>query len=70
MEVVVELALVHQLWVFSVCGLELDGDLEVGLGVDPLEDLSKSTFVQFPYYLVVPSYFLRNLRHGSSLINN
>ena len=63
MKIVVEFALVHELWMFGVCRLELDGHLQVGLGVDTLEDLSEGSFVKLPYYLVVPPHFFRNLRH-------
>ena len=65
MEVVVELALVHQLRVLGVGRLELDGHLQVGLGVDALEDLPEGPLVQLPDYLVVPPYLVRNLRHAS-----
>ena len=63
MEIVVEFALVHELWVFSVGGFELDGNLQVGLGIDALEDLSKCSLIQFSDNLVISPYFLRNLRH-------
>ena len=66
MQIVVQFALVHQLGVLGVGGFKLDGHLEVGLGVDTLEDLSEGPFVQLADDLVVPPYLLRNLWHAAS----
>ena len=43
MQVVVQLALVHQLRVLGVGRLKLDGHLEVGLGVDTFVIRAKSS---------------------------
>jgi len=62
-EVIVEFALIHQLRVLSVALLEFDGNFEVGLGVDPLVDLSEGSLIKFLDNFVVLANLLRNLWH-------
>ena len=66
MQVVVQFALVHQLRVLGVGRFKLDGHLEVGLGVDALEDLPEGPLIELADDLVVPPHFLRNLWHVAS----
>lgn len=47
MEIVIQLALIDQLWMIGVGGFNFDGNLEVGFGVDGLVDLSECTLVNF-----------------------
>ena len=63
MKVIVEFALIHQLRVFSGALLEFDGNFEVGLGVDPLVDLSEGSLIKFLDNFVVLANLLRNLWH-------
>jgi len=62
-KVIVEFALIHQLRVFSGALLEFDGNFEVGLGVDPLVDLSEGSLIKFLDNFVVLANLLRNLWH-------
>ena len=57
-EVVVKFAFVDELGVVGVDWLNFDSDLEVGLGVDGLVDLSEGAFVDFSDDLEVLAYFL------------
>jgi len=66
-KVIVEFALIHQLRVFSGALLEFDGNFEVGLGVDPLVDLSEGSLIKFLDNFVVLANLLRNLRHLISI---
>ena len=70
MEVVVEFAFVNQLRMIRVGGLNFDSDFEVGLGVDSLEDLSESSFIDLSNDLEVFADLLKHLRHSYSVINN
>ena len=45
----------------SVALLEFDGNFEVGLGVDPLVDLSEGSLIKFLDNFVVLANLLRNL---------
>ena len=67
MKVIVEFALIHQLRVLSIALLEFDGNFEVGLGVDPLVDLSEGSLIKFLDNFVVLANLLRNLRHLISI---
>jgi hypothetical protein len=69
-EVVVEFAFVHELRVFSADRLELDCHFEVGLDVQPLEDLPEGALVDFADYFVVFANFLGHLRHLSVIYLN
>ena len=66
MEVIVQLTLIHQLGVFGVADLKLDGNFEVGLGVDALVDLAEGSLIEFLDNFVVLAYFFRYLRHRST----
>jgi len=68
MEVVVKLALIHELGVFGAGGLELDSNFEVCLYVNALEDFPERPFVYLPYYFVVLAYLLRHLRHTTNIL--
>jgi hypothetical protein len=50
---------------FGVGLFKFDGDLKVGLDVDPLVDLPKSPLINFADNFVVLTYFLGHLRHAS-----
>ena len=69
MEVVVEFALVHELWMFGVGGFELDGHLQVGLAVETLVDLSECTLIKFSDDFVVFANLVRYLRHDYQYLN-
>lgn len=62
-EIVVELALIEKLGMFSIGLLEFDSNLEVGFDVNPLVYLAESTLVNFTDNFVVFTYFFRHLRH-------
>ena len=47
-EVVVELAFVNQLRMFGIDGFYFHGNFKIGLGVDCLVDLSKSSLINLP----------------------
>ena len=47
MEIVVQFALVEQLRMLCIFGLELDGNVEVGFCVDTLVDFAESSLVEF-----------------------
>lgn len=49
---------------FGAGGFELDGDFKVGLGVDSLEDFSKSSLIEFPDDFVVLANFFWYLGHA------
>ena len=63
MEVVVELALIDQLWVFSIDGLYLHCHLEVGLGIDGLIDLTEGALIDLPDHFEILTHLLKHLRH-------
>jgi hypothetical protein len=65
-KIVVKLALIDELGVFGVCGLNLNGDFEVGLGVDGLEDLSEGALINLADDLEVFADLLQHLRHQSN----
>ena len=48
MEVVVKLAFIYQLWMFSINRLNLHCNFEIGLGVDCLVDFSKGSLINLP----------------------
>lgn len=70
MQVIIKFALVNELGMVRVDGLDFDGDFEVGLGVDGLINLSESPFVNLSDDLEVLSHFLKHLRHSGSLSYN
>lgn len=69
MQIVVELALIDQLGVIGVDWLNLDGHLQVGPGVHSLEDLPKSTLINFSENLEVFAHFFQHLWHVSPFLN-
>ena len=67
-EVVVELALVDQLWVIGVCGFDFDGDFQVGFGVDGLVNLPEGSFIDLSDDLEVLTHLFKHLGHLDSVI--
>jgi hypothetical protein len=63
MKIVVELALIKKLGMFSIGLLEFDSNFEVGFNVDPLIYLTESALINFADNFVVFTYFFRHLRH-------
>ncbi len=63
MQVVVQLALVNQLWVLGIYGLHLYCHLEVRFGIYCLVDLSKCAFIDLADYLEILADLLQHLRH-------
>lgn len=47
MEIVIQFALIDQLWMIGVGGFDFDGNLEVCFSVNGLVDLSECTLVNF-----------------------
>ena len=66
-EIVVKFALIDELRVIGVDGLDFDGNLEVGPGVDSLIDFSKGSFINFFHYFKVLANFLKHLWHDDCL---
>lgn len=65
MEVVVQFALVDELGVLGVHGLEFDCHLQVGFGVYGLVDLAECPLVDLADYFVVFAHLLYHLRHSN-----
>lgn len=68
MEVVVEFALVNELGVVGVDGFNFDGDFEVGLGVDGLEDFPEGSLVDLADDFEVLAYLFEHLWHGDNVM--
>lgn len=68
MKVVVELALIDELWVIRIDWLNFDGNFKVGLGVDGLVDLSEGSLVNFADDFEVLPYLLQHLWHGKNVM--
>lgn len=67
-QVVVEFALVDELWVIGVCGFDFDGDFEVGFGVDGLVNLAEGSFIDLSDDLEVFTNLFKHLGHLDSVI--
>ena len=63
MKVVVQLALIEELRMFSAGGLEFNSHLEVCLCVDALVDLAESTLPYLLDYFEIFTHLLRQIRH-------
>lgn len=58
MEIVIQFALIDQLWMIGVGGFDFDGNLEIGFSVNGLVDLSECTLVNFTDNFEVLTYLL------------
>jgi hypothetical protein len=67
-EVVIELAFIYELGMFGIDAFSLDGNLEVGLGVDGLVDFPEGPFSDFLDDLEVLTNFLQFLHFGKLII--
>jgi hypothetical protein len=65
-KIVVKFALIDELGVFGIRGLNFDSYLKVGLGVDGLEDLSESALINLADNFEIFADFLQHLRHRSN----